>query len=130
MNRRRVSLPRHVNKGFEREAIRNPKIGNLLFLHCATIDQDLVFLRGFSENSLASLINRPRARHRARARMSQRNSETEGPAFFRTNSMRQRMLVPVVAMLVRPVVRFGPDQFLGARERIRTSCADRARART
>ena len=32
------------------------------------IRQNLVFLRGFSENSFASLINRARARRRARAR--------------------------------------------------------------
>src|SRR6516164_2336939 len=47
---------------------------------CATIGQNFVFLRGFSENSFASLINRAppsprlrrtrRARRRARARMA------------------------------------------------------------
>jgi hypothetical protein len=35
---------------------------------CAAIGQNLVLLRGFSENSFASLINRARARRRARAR--------------------------------------------------------------
>ena len=36
----------------------------------ATIGQNLVFLRGFSGNSFASLSNRARARRRARARMA------------------------------------------------------------
>src|SRR6201981_1460080 len=39
--------------------------------HRATIGRNLVFLRGFSENSFAFLINRARARRRARARMAQ-----------------------------------------------------------
>jgi len=38
--------------------------------HRVTIGENLVFLRGFSENSFASLINRARARRRARARMA------------------------------------------------------------
>jgi len=37
---------------------------------CTTMVGFLVFWRGFSENSFASLINRTRARRRARARMA------------------------------------------------------------
>jgi hypothetical protein len=40
---------------------------------CASIGQNLVFLRGFSENSFASLITRTRAR-RARARRRARSA--------------------------------------------------------
>ena len=42
------------------------KSRNGIFLHRAPIGQNLVFLRGFSENSFTSLINRARARRRAR----------------------------------------------------------------
>ena len=46
------------------------RFSSLAYLRAA-IGQNLAFLRGFSENSFASLINRARARRRARARTAQ-----------------------------------------------------------
>jgi hypothetical protein len=43
--------------------------------------------------------------------MSRRNSKTEGFAFFGTNSIRQRNVVRIVAMLTKLLERFDPEQF-------------------
>jgi hypothetical protein len=56
----------------------------------ATIGQNLVFLRGFSGNSFASLSNRARARRRARARMaSQACCAFVEPVLFRMEAHEQ-----------------------------------------
>ena len=60
-DRQGASLQTHPNKQlpFKTHPISSLRV------HRATIGQNLVFLRGFSENSFASLINRARARRRA-----------------------------------------------------------------